>query len=151
MNTTIIRPFFAVSLVVAIAGGVAGDSSICMIGAVFVCAFGRMLWRQALENMPLKFGSESLPPAKDVAAVLVYGVPISEAAKKDLLKAMRRSKRAASCGSIMREIPFQIVDHWGGVWELRAYEETGGTRGFSANRVSYSGRAAEMVARCVGI
>jgi hypothetical protein len=103
------------------------------------------------DRRSIKQGSETLPPSEDVAAVLVNGTPISDDAKKTLLKAIRKAKRAKVCGSVSKELTFQIVDRWGSIWELQAYLDTGGNCGFSANRVFYSGRAAEVVARCVGI
>lgn len=160
MNKPVILLLFIVSLAVTIAGEIerqrsgwnGGGYFTLMIGAVFSLAFGRMLLlHHVLEHRPIKLGSETLPPGKDVAAVLVHGGPISDKAKKHLLNAIRRSKRAPKCGSISKELPFQIVDHWGGIWDLQAYEETSGTRGFSANRVYYSGRAAAEVAECVGL
>ena len=160
MNKTIVSLLLVVSAVIAVVGNFYGQRSglnsgvsfTSMIGGVFVIAFARMLLLDhLLENRPLKLGSETLPPIKDVASVLVQGNPISDESRKKLLVAIRKAKRAASCGTILKELPFQIVDHWGGFWELEAYMESGGKKGFSANRVYYSGRAAELVAECVGI
>ncbi|HSI12113.1 MAG TPA: hypothetical protein VK961_08720 [Chthoniobacter sp.] len=160
MNKPVVLLLFVAALIVTIAGEIerqrsgwnGGGFFISMIGAVFCLAFGRMLLlHHVLESQPIKLGSETLPPGKDVAAVLVHGSPIPDEARKNLLKAIRRAKRATKCGSVSKELPFQIVDHWGGVWNLQAYEETSGTRGFSSNRVFYSGRAAAMVATCVGL
>ena len=123
-----------------------------MPSAVFCIAFGRMLiLRNVLERKSVKLGSETLPPERDIASVLVSGQPISEEKKKALLQAMAKAKRASSCGVVSTEIPFEIVDRWGGMWELEAYEEVGGKRGFSIGRVYYSGKSAEVVAECVGL
>ena len=160
MNKRVINLLFIASAVVAIAGVIeqkrsgwhGGGFFLSMIGAIFCFAFGRILiLDRVLDNRPIKLGSETLPPSKDVSAVIVRGAPISEEAKKTLLKAILKANRAPSCGSVSKELSFQIVDRWGGVWDLQAYEETTGARGFSANRVFYSGRAAEIVATCVGL
>lgn len=160
MKKPVITLLLIASLVVAIVGEIqwqrtgwiGGGFFTFMIGTGFCLAFGCMLvLPHILESRPIKLGSETLPPSKDVSAILVHGAPISEEAKKTLLKAIRKARRATTCGRVAKELPFQIVDHWGGVWDLQAYEETSGSRGFSANRVFYSGRAAETVATCVGL
>lgn len=160
MNKPVVALLLVASAMLVIAGEIerqrtgwhGGGLFTSMIGAVFCLAFGRILLLDyVLENRVVKLGSETLPPAKDVAAVLVRDIPISTDARKLLLRAILRAKRATSCGKVEREIAFQIVDHWGGVWELQAYEEIGGKKGFSANRVFYAGRSAEIVAKCVGI
>jgi len=160
MNKRLIIFLFIASAAVAIAGVIeqkhtswhGGNFSVSIIAAVFCFAFGRILiLDRVLDSRSIKLGSETLPPSKDVAAVLVHGEPISEEAKKTLLKAIRKAKRATSSGNVSKELSFQIVDRWGGVWDLQAYKEAGGARGFSANRVFYSGRAAEIVAACVGL
>jgi hypothetical protein len=92
-----------------------------------------------------------LPPIADIAFVTVDGIPISDAKKDILLKAMARAKRAPTCGRILQEIPFQLQDHWGGVWYLSAYEDDQANRGFSINRVYYTGSNATLVAECVGL
>ena len=128
-------------------------STLCLISAIFCSAFGGILLRENLleQRRMIKSGPEQLPPVKDVASVLVDGRAIAEHKKNTLLKAISKAKKASCSGSVAKEIPFQIVDHWGGTWELKAYEETGGKRGFSINRIFYSGAKAEIVAECVGL
>jgi hypothetical protein len=99
----------------------------------------------------IKLGSETLPPIADIAYVTVDGIPISDAKKNMLLKAMARAKRASACGKILQEIPFQLQDHWGGVWDFVAYQDDQANRGFSINGVYYSGSRATLVAECVGL
>lgn len=161
MNKPLITFLLVVSILVTVAGEVARQHaglkaspySLSMIGAAFTLALGMMLLlHHVLEGQrPIRVGSETLPPIKDVASVLVQGEPLSKEDQKKLLLAIRRAKRATTCGRVAKEQAFQIVDHWGGVWDLQAHEEAGGVRGFSINRVFYSGPAAATVAACVGV
>ena len=126
--------------------------SFTRIGSVFACASGMMLMlEKLLESKSMKIGSEGLPPVEDVAQVIAKGAALADSQMKILLKSIRKSKRASTCGKVTKEIPFEIIDRWGGSWTLVAYEEVGGQRGFRINRVAYSGKAAEVVARCIGI
>jgi hypothetical protein len=112
---------------------------------------GAQLSKDKITRTNIKLGSETLPPIADIASVTVDGIPISDAKKDILLKAMARAKRASTCGQILQEVPFQLRDHWGGVWDLLAYEDDQANRGFSINRVFYSGSNAILVAECVGL
>jgi hypothetical protein len=159
MSKPQIRSVVFVSAAVAVAGAIAWRFAgwdagfiLFMFCAAVCIAYGRMLRDDGLREMQnIKLGSENLPSIKDVASVLVRGQPISDDKKKALLNALSRARRAALTGTVAKEIPFQIVDRWGGSWQLTAYVETGGTRGFSINRVCYSGADAAVVAESVGM
>ncbi len=123
-----------------------------MIGAVFALAFTKMLFRETLSMAgKRKIDSEILPAVDDVVAILVGNVSIPDFQKKTLLHALRKSKSASVCGKVSKEVPFSITDRWGGVWNLVAYRDVNGHRGFIINRMVYAGRNAEIVAECVGL
>jgi len=130
----------------------AWPEDVTMLAAFCCLAFGRIsAGLSAGKSRNIKLGSETLPPIADIASVSVDGIPISEARRDMLLKAMAKSKRAASGGKILQEVPFQIHDRWDGTWTFLAYEDDQGNRGFSINRVYYAGPSARFVAECVGL
>ena len=133
-------------------GGKGNEATLTIIVGIAAAAYIRIVLTKAiLEPKNIKLGSETLPPPKDISSILVNGSAISIERKNLLLKAIVRAQRATRSGKVIQEIPFQLADHWGGIWELLAYKEADGTRGFSINRVFYSGRNAQIVAECVGL
>jgi hypothetical protein len=147
-------PLFIVGTV-AWRSGWAWPELLITLAPVFCVAFIKIGARMAKEKRVryenMKLGSETLPPRADIAYVTVDGIPISNAKREILLDAMAKAKRASAIGGLVQEIPFQLQDHWGGVWDLQAYEDDQGNRGFSINRVYYSGPSAKIVAECLGI
>jgi uncharacterized membrane protein len=125
-----------------------------LIAASFCITFAHIrtsLTPRKTKATKLKLGSETLPPAADIAFVIVDGIPISDTKKNILLGAMAKSKRASTSGKLLQEIPFLLQDRWGGTWDFLAYEDDQRNRGFSINRVYYSGPSAQLVAECVGL
>jgi hypothetical protein len=159
MNLAAARILFFVFAVLAIVGEVArqrtgweGGTILTVASAILCAAFARMIiWSHLTERKNIKLGSESLPPMNDVASVIVHGAPIPDERKRALLKALHKARRATNCGSVIKKIPFRIEDRWGGTWDLEAYEDDRGQRGFSINRVYYSGTSAAVVAECVSL
>ncbi|HSH94532.1 MAG TPA: hypothetical protein VK968_10340 [Roseimicrobium sp.] len=129
-----------------------GGSLLIVISVILIIPFVRVLVVKRMgDSKNLKIGSEILPPPKDIAAVFVDGRAITEERRRLLLRKIGKARRMTLSGKVIREVPFQIKDHWDGIWELVAYEQSDGRMGFSINRVFYEGSNADIVAECVGL
>lgn len=156
IDVSLLLLFFALFIAGAIVvrNGGKWPVELTIVGLAFFLAYTGSCARQNFDRKryaKLRLGSETLPPMREIGGVIVDGIALSEAKKDMLLHAMAKSKRAAATGKLLQEIPFQIRDRWDGVWNLTAYQDDEGNKGFSINRVYYSGPKAKLVAECVGI
>jgi hypothetical protein len=127
-------------------------TTLITVSVILLLPFARIVFLGAANRRNSSSASDSLlPPSKDIGIIRIEGVVISDQKKDRLLQAIARSKRAQKTAKIKKEVPFQIEDHWGGTWDLCAYEDFDGMKGFSINRIFFSGTNAQIVAECIGI
>jgi hypothetical protein len=127
-------------------------TTLITVSVILLLPFARIVFLGAVNRRNSSSASDSLlPPPKDIGIIRAGSAILSSQQKDRLLQAIARAKRAQKTSKITREIPFQIEDHWGGIWDLYAYEDLDGMKGFSINRIYFSGPHAQIVAECIGI
>jgi hypothetical protein len=126
-------------------------TTLITVSVILLLPFARIVFLGAANRRSSSASDSLLPPPKDIGIIRIEGTVLSDQKKDRLLQAIARSKRAHKTARIKKEVPFQIEDHWGGIWDLCAYEDFDGMKGFSINRIYFSGTNAQIVAECIGI